>query len=865
MTTFSAGNEEHGVPGGGRGAIQISFARKISEENRSGGEVQPVPVRKDDPQNAQNVSVYMEWPHSESLTFECDSSRPAAEPEGNISPHVRVHDSIIVPSGDSLPKVERGNDQGVSHGCVRGSQLSHPSNATRRDEVTEISKIPQRKGDTAHHVADSFEIRRYQLHENCKNRKGRPLSEDSGQTPHLEIRQIGKATGIQSLRGSEKMGPSRQRCDREAPKILNSLEYRKNGQLDSSFVSKGCHAISVGERVVREGHLNSNATCNMLGTTASTPLYEALPLHEDGGKDAAETQPRAARRIEKCEIVKISELGEEKTLASLNSVIEIFNGNESESEEEEETEITLLAGGSASMPAFVFRNIDGKINIIRPRPKCTATLAMIESNRLDIDKVITTLVQTEEDPILLSLIRRFILGEEPVRSVAHHKAHISRHFSTEDIAILENAKLLKNGSGEGAMPCFKVPKKDNTARFIMDCRRINDEYKNEKISMEIGKLDEVIELAQRFPFISSTDANAFFYQFPLSEKASKRFPLRLAAKRSSFSAYYLTTLPMGFKFAPAIAQRTSNMVIRRVNEWSSLLKLNGATIAWVDNFIAFGENQRTSDLLIERMLLELNNFKIKCKDVDTSNEFLGMKTTARGVQLTDKYCEKTHQAFSKFVNLPSATYNDFLIIFGHLLWANITIIRRPLCFAPYTLRLLRKAGRDQTQPIERALLEKSIPEMKEYIARLKNALPLRSWASIEPEKSWGDATPSTVAIVIEEGMRDGIAVANIHPPIEIFFAELIAAAWAIISGTTAPSYHGDNTAAAFALAKGHSASNRANAILRFIFSLNNPSKVTWVPSAKQRADGPSRGMEPIDRISDWSDSKALSSFFYHKD
>lgn len=280
------------------------------------------------------------------------------------------------------------------------------------------------------------------------------------------------------------------------------------------------------------------------------------------------------------------------------------------------------------------------------------------------------------------------------------KAHISRLFSTEDIAILGNAKLLSRGAAEGAMPCFKVPKKDGTARFIMDCRRVNDEHKHENISMEIGKLDEVIELARRFPYIRSTDANAFFYQFPLSDSAAKRFPLRLSSKRSVFTGYYLNTLPMGFKFAPAIAQRTSNMIIRRVNEWSATMNINGATIAWVDNFIAFGENEQTSILLVDRMLAELRSFNISCKDVDTSNEFLGMKTTSQGVQLTEKFREKARLAYANFSNLTAATYNDFLIIFGHLLWANITVIRRPLCFAPHTLRLLRKAGRDQTLKIE---------------------------------------------------------------------------------------------------------------------------------------------------------------------
>ncbi len=44
------------------------------------------------------------------------------------------------------------------------------------------------------------------------------------------------------------------------------------------------------------------------------------------------------------------------------NVEEVNNKYESESEEEE-SEITLLAGGSSSMPAFVLINVDGNINI----------------------------------------------------------------------------------------------------------------------------------------------------------------------------------------------------------------------------------------------------------------------------------------------------------------------------------------------------------------------------------------------------------------------------------------------------------------------------------------------------------------------
>lgn len=78
--------------------------------------------------------------------------------------------------------------------------------------------------------------------------------------------------------------------------------------------------------------------------------------------------------------------------------------------------------------------------------------------------------------------------------------------------MLQKAALIQPASGDNpSMTCFKVPKKDGQGRFIMDCRPINNVFKDERIGMESEDLQEVIQKAQEFPIVLSTDANAFFF------------------------------------------------------------------------------------------------------------------------------------------------------------------------------------------------------------------------------------------------------------------------------------------------------------------------------------------------------------------
>lgn len=527
------------------------------------------------------------------------------------------------------------------------------------------------------------------------------------------------------------------------------------------------------------------------------------------------------------------------------------------------TSIVLQPGGSDSTPAFILKDFNNKsrTRIMRPRVKCTLPLAPITSHALNLEKIIATLKETDEDPILLSLIDRFLKGKEPIKEWLNSKKAVSRHFAESDIAMLKEAHLLEEVIEKitNSIPAFKVPKKTEEGRMIMDCRCVNELYADEDFSMEIDRLEEVIALAEKWSVVWSTDANAYFYQFRLSKDARRRFPINLAAKRGNFDKFFFTALPMGFKFAPAIAQRTSNMVIRRVRRWIAEEGIHADVTAWVDNFIVFAEDSDAASKTMKVMQHWLKEFEIDCKEVDKSGEFLGLKASAQGVCLTEKCKLKTLKAVSDFRNNSHPTHNDFLVVFGHLLWANITVIRKPLCFSPATLAALREAGKnlDQQMPPTTEII-KEIDEWTRGIDKIMKRQPKRGIV-----KAWSDATPNDGALVQEWDELDIIATTNFTPQqVQIFEAELATAVWGAIAAPGPVDLFIDNTAVAYAIAKGHSTSEKGNALLRLLFTHATVNSVSWVATHLQRADGPSRGDWNLPPRNANVEKKNIVSFFF---
>ena len=77
-------------------------------------------------------------------------------------------------------------------------------------------------------------------------------------------------------------------------------------------------------------------------------------------------------------------------------------------------------------------------------------------------------------------------------------------------------------------------------------------------------------------YVADADGVSYFYQIPLDPEVRDYFGCRLAGGRGLFRQMRFCSLPMGFSWAPGIAQRIANVIIADHG------------IAWVDNFFVLG-------------------------------------------------------------------------------------------------------------------------------------------------------------------------------------------------------------------------------------------------------------------------------------
>ena len=263
---------------------------------------------------------------------------------------------------------------------------------------------------------------------------------------------------------------------------------------------------------------------------------------------------------------------------------------------------------------------------------------------------------------------------------------------------------------------------------------------------------------------------------------------------------------------------------------------------------------------MEKLLEILKFFDIECKEVERSGEFLGLIAGTEGVKLAPSFIEKALRQKKSFFESPDSSLKEFMIMFGHVIWANITIMKRPLCFLPECLNTLRKAALSPDEKLTPTIMETIRKELEFFDKDVQKARAYNP--QVKTTVAWSDATPFTGAVVIEESTsHDLFARCTFSKEVPIFLGELAMAVWAGLNCPDAPHHVVDNTAAGYAIAKGHSTSRAANAMLRLLFTYNPPHKISWVESEQERADKPSRGDIPPHRKDSYSSQKILKSFF----
>lgn len=123
-----------------------------------------------------------------------------------------------------------------------------------------------------------------------------------------------------------------------------------------------------------------------------------------------------------------------------------------------------------------------------------------------------------------------------------------RELVRQEVDRLEKEGVLsKVKSSERAAPCFVIPKKDMTIRFLTDFRGLNKNLKRKP--WPIPLIQDILQSMTDFRWATTLDLNMGYYAMGLNAKARKLCVISLP-----WGVYAYNTLPMGLLVATVVFQ-----------------------------------------------------------------------------------------------------------------------------------------------------------------------------------------------------------------------------------------------------------------------------------------------------------------------
>eukprot|EP00760_Papus_ankaliazontas_P037040 PhM_4_TR8419/c5_g1_i3/m.8264 len=377
-----------------------------------------------------------------------------------------------------------------------------------------------------------------------------------------------------------------------------------------------------------------------------------------------------------------------------------------------------------------------------------------------------------------------------------HSTKVSRGF--EDIKVMFDAGVIVPDGGRSlrVMSLFKVLKKEGKARLIVDCREVNEELPAPG-DMGLPNLHAVLDEMAKAEYVAQRDGLSYFYQFGLCGGAEDVFGARVGAKRGAFEKVRLTVLPMGFKFAPGIAQHMSMYVLENVRY--EVGNDVGMT-SWVDNFLFWGKKDQVKRALevFERICREINLVLKPDGDEGTSMEVLGVWVDTH---------EHTLRIRGESGQESMETAREVFQVFGKGMWGHYAVTRRPLCMYEECLMVLGRIGKEAAEKGWDAKVYLSNGESQALRQFAEESYGIRQVKDKEGQHMtvWSDASTTGYGWVLEEQQKSWVGMYARGDNEDIFVAELLAA---VRGAATADSWGYvpvalvDNQAAQRALAKG---------------------------------------------------------------
>ena len=118
--------------------------------------------------------------------------------------------------------------------------------------------------------------------------------------------------------------------------------------------------------------------------------------------------------------------------------------------------------------------------------------------------------------------------------------------------------LKKINHSQWAAPCFVIPKKDQTIRFISDFRELNKRIK--RTPFPLPKIQDLLLKLEGFKYATSLDLNMGYYHIKLDPASRKLCTIVLP-----WGKYEYNALPMGLCNSPDIFQEKMSELMQGLN------------------------------------------------------------------------------------------------------------------------------------------------------------------------------------------------------------------------------------------------------------------------------------------------------------
>ena len=229
------------------------------------------------------------------------------------------------------------------------------------------------------------------------------------------------------------------------------------------------------------------------------------------------------------------------------------------------------------------------------------------------------------DPISSTPLIEYEIHTEgpPVRLPSRCQNPLIREQEQQQVQEMLQDGVIRPSTSPWASPVVMVKKKDNTMRFCVDFRKVNDT--TIKDAHPLPRIDDTLKSLHGAKYFSTLDLKSGYWQVPIREGDKQK----TAFRTSSGQLFEFNQLPFGLCNAPATFSRLMDKTLAGL-AWNICLY-------YLDDIIIFS---KTWEEHLERLETVLQRLKeanlrlgpVKCTLAKKEVYFLGYKVTPEGLQ-----------------------------------------------------------------------------------------------------------------------------------------------------------------------------------------------------------------------------------------